>query len=109
MLERLRLGNRAFQAGLQVAGIGLSPFGYFLQEAAIDVIHINPCDRINVGDLKWIHFVMINRKDSLLVIFNGFKGVFRDDNHQVRLAVEAARAASNPFATKVWRQFNCEL
>jgi type VI secretion system protein ImpL len=31
------------------------------------------------------------------------------NNHSVRLTIEAERASSNPFASKAWRQFNCEL
>jgi type VI secretion system protein ImpL len=30
-------------------------------------------------------------------------------NHQVSAKVEVARAGLNPFASRVWRQFNCEL
>ena len=30
-------------------------------------------------------------------------------NHSVRLTVEGARAAGNPFASRAWKQFNCEL
>jgi type VI secretion system protein ImpL len=31
------------------------------------------------------------------------------NNHSVRLTVESARASVNPFASRAWRQFNCEL
>jgi type VI secretion system protein ImpL len=31
------------------------------------------------------------------------------NKHSVRLTVESARASANPFASKGWRQFNCEL
>jgi type VI protein secretion system component VasK len=30
-------------------------------------------------------------------------------NHRVSLKIEAARAGLNPFASRAWRQFNCEL
>ena len=30
-------------------------------------------------------------------------------NHSVRLTVEGARTGVSPFASKAWRQFNCEL
>ena len=30
-------------------------------------------------------------------------------NHSVRLTVEGARVTGNPFASRAWRQFNCDL
>ncbi len=85
LLERLRLGNCVFQVGLQVAGICLALFGDLLQKAAVDVIHIDPGNGINIGDLKWIHFIVIDRKDRLLVTLDRFHRVRRYDNHKICL------------------------
>lgn len=78
-----------------------------MTEAAFDVRFFEPPIRYG-GEWSW--FRMIDETGGGPDAQQQIRLTVRTPhNHQVRLAVEAARAASNPFASKAWRQFNCEL
>src|SRR5690349_12105081 len=85
LLQCLRLFNGTFQIVLHVTSTLLSLFGDRLEDATVDFICIYSCNGLDIGNLEWIHFVMINNELRLLIILNGSKGIFWNQNNEVSL------------------------
>ena len=71
----LGLCDGIFKTGLKFSSAALPLFGRRFQDAAIDFIHINVGDRVDIRDLERVNFIMIYKEASLLVALNGFNGI----------------------------------
>src|SRR5215212_4607099 len=79
------LCNGIFQVALHGTGIGLPLFGHRLQDASVNLIGVYSRYRVNICNLEWVNFIMINNKLSLLVAFHRSKGVLRYQNNEIGL------------------------
>ena len=49
----------------------------------VDLIYYYSCHRLNICNLDWVDFIMINKKLCLLVVLDGLERNIRYDDHQV--------------------------